>query len=200
MAQSDDPVPVEHGVPCSDAIDYLWKVIGRFDAYIGSTNTKAALLIAFNTFVPGSVALKWQDIQAAFGPAHREAFIAASVLLVIALGASVVSLVFTFRAISPFLKTPERPGDYHSDVFFGDVTKHERPELYYQRVREWTEERVQRDLSFQAHVLAQGLSGKFKCLKTAVAAVMFAELPMFGLMIVIYLYSVLSDVLHKAAG
>src|SRR5687768_6211987 len=104
-------------------LDALWKVVGRFDTYMGSTNTKAALLIAFNTFVPGSVALKWQDIERAFGTDHRSAFVLASVFLVVALAASVVSLVFTFWAISPFLKSPKRPEKYHSDLFFCDVAE-----------------------------------------------------------------------------
>lgn len=183
----------------TQAIDALWKVIGRYDTYIGSTNTKAAMLIAFNTFVPGSIALKWKDIQDAFGSGHKEAFILASIFLLIALVASVVSLVFTFWAISPFLKSPEPPGGYVSDVFFGSVGRHENPEAYLARVESWSDSAFRKDLAIQAHTLAQGLSAKFYRLKVAISAVMFAQLPMFGAMILTYLCVVLSDVIRKTA-
>src|SRR5204862_7544080 len=44
-----------------------WKLIGRYDFYFGSVNTKAALLVAFNTFVAGAIVLKWDDIRKTFG-------------------------------------------------------------------------------------------------------------------------------------
>ena len=42
--------------------DTWMKLIGRYDFYNGSVNTKAALLVAFNTFVAGGIVLKWKDI------------------------------------------------------------------------------------------------------------------------------------------
>ena len=47
-------------------IDFLWKVIGRIDSYMISTHNKAALLLAFNTFVIGGIILKWSDITDMF--------------------------------------------------------------------------------------------------------------------------------------
>ena len=106
----------------AQANDAWMKLIGRYDFYNGSVNTKAALLVAFNTFVGGGIVLKWKDIHDAFGT-EKVAFILASLFLLVALAASLVSLWFTFRSVNPFLGPPVIPNDYHSLLFFGDVRK-----------------------------------------------------------------------------
>lgn len=35
-------------------IDFLWKVIARYDTYISATNTKASFLVALNSLVVGA--------------------------------------------------------------------------------------------------------------------------------------------------
>ncbi len=71
--------------------DLLWKIIQRYDYYIGTTNAKAAIIATFNTFVFGAIVIKWQDLLPLFG-AHRHAAILAGCFLAVAAIASLVSL------------------------------------------------------------------------------------------------------------
>ena len=106
----------------AQANDAWMKLIGRYDFYNGSVNTKAALLVAFNTFVGGGIVLKWKDIHDAFGT-EKVAFILQAYSCWWRSPPVSVSLWFTFRSVNPFLRTPVIPNDYHSLLFFGDVRK-----------------------------------------------------------------------------
>lgn len=176
----------------------LWKVIARYDMYIGSTNTKAAFLIAFNTFVVGGVVLKWQDIRSAVGETSPPSFPLVAVLLLVAVGAALASLYLTFQAINPFLSSPKRPNEYHSNVFFGDVSEHGDPEKYAQAVGRWDDAALQKDLAFQAHTLAGSLSAKFVAIKNAIRAVVYVQLPALALTTIVVLWAVVAGLLHSA--
>jgi hypothetical protein len=179
-----------------ETADFLWKVIQRYDYYIGTTNAKAALIVAFDTFVFGGIVLKWQDLLPFFG-AHYKAAILASCLLFIAALASLVSLWTIFLVISPFLKSPRSPTKYHSAVFFGHVSEHKSADDYLGCVRDLDEETLSRDLCAQAHVLSQGLRDKFHSTKISVRAILFGQLPALVLMVLVKLYTLLSDILEK---
>jgi hypothetical protein len=153
--QPSPPSPLTTS-PVNDA---WFKVIARYDFYYGSVNTKAALLIAFDTFVVGGVALKWADLQPAFNT-RKELFIVECCLMLLLVAASLVSLAFTFWAINPFLSSPRMPNEYHSLIFFGDV-KEFSLEKYYEEVQKLSDADLRRDLAYQAHTLAGGLSKKF---------------------------------------
>jgi hypothetical protein len=177
-------------------VEALWKVVGRYDTYIGSTNTKAAFLIAFNTFVVGGIVLKWQDIRSAVGDTSPPAFPLAAVLLLAAMGAALASLYLTFQAINPFLTSPKRPNEYHSNLYFGDVSEHADPDKYLQAVGRWDEAGLQKDLAFQAHTLAGGLTAKFAAIRKAIWAVVYVQLPALALTGVVVLWVVTAGVLH----
>jgi len=167
-----------------DRRDFLWKVIGRYDFYIGSINAKAAFLIAFNVFVITGIVLKWSDILQLCGPKYPFADLVASILLAVAALASLASLFFTFHAVNPFLKSPKDPRVYHSAVFFGHVAEHDDPEKYLSHVMDLDEEKAVKDLAYQAHVLAMGTVGKFGWIKWAIVAILI-EIPVFALLVVI---------------
>ena len=172
------PPPQERAsLTAGESVDAVWKVIARFDTYVGGTNAKAGFLIAFNTFLIGAVALKCPEIVAAAG---GSAGAVAAVSLLVATGAALFSLWHTFRAISPFLVSPSRPNEYHSNLFFGDVCAHATPDKYLEAVSTWDESALRRDLAFQAHTLAAGLSSKFALLRVAIGAVTFVQIPALG--------------------
>jgi hypothetical protein len=190
---NQEQVPVK--LTPAQANDTLLKLIGRYDFYNGSVNAKAALLVAFNTFVAGGVVLKWKDIQDAFG-SQKIAFAFVGLSLFVALVASLVSLWFTFKSVNPFLGSPSIPKNYHSLIFFGDVKKF-AVEQYHEEVVKVTDDELRRDLAYQAHALADGLSGKFAALKWAVRSILFAQLPALGLLAVVYVIALLTDILPK---
>src|SRR5207245_2524372 len=113
---------------------------------------------------------------------------------------SLLSLAFTFWSINPFLKSPTRPGNYHSNIFFGDVAAHEKPEGYLAAAEKWDEAALEKDLAFQAHALATGLKDKFRFLKLAVRCILFAQLPALGGVVLILFGTLIAEAVGKVAG
>jgi CBS domain containing-hemolysin-like protein len=86
-----------------DRIDYLFKIINRFDFYINSTNTKASLIIAWNGVVIGAILLKYTEVVSIF-QSTAWAKLAAVVLLTLIGTCSLISTVFVFSLVFPFLR------------------------------------------------------------------------------------------------
>lgn len=170
--------------------DLLWKIISRFDHYINTTNTKATVIVAFDTFIVSAIILKWSDLLQTFGP-QSVAAVLVSLLLLIAAVSSLVSLASVFQVINPFLKSPKSPTKYHSKIFFGHIAEFETPEDYHQCVKNLNNEELLRDCCMQAHVLAQGLNDKFRKMKIAIGAILFVQLPALGLMILVKISAVI---------
>src|SRR4051812_28672263 len=75
---ADLPAPPASALPATPAtapppkpdakarIDFLWKVMARFDAYILSVNAKAALIGTFDMFILGTIVLKWAELRQPF--------------------------------------------------------------------------------------------------------------------------------------
>lgn len=193
-------VTEDAGLKADDtSADLLWKVIQRYDYYIGTTNAKAAIIATFNTFVFGAIVIKWQDLLPLFG-AHRNAAILAGCFLAVAAIASLVSLWAIFLVINPFVKSPKRPAQYHSVIFFSHVAEHEIPENYLTCVEQINEEALCKDLGLQAHSLALGVRDKFQKMKIAVGAIIFAQIPALAAMVIIKLWTLIADVLEKGVN
>jgi hypothetical protein len=182
----------------TQANDTWLKLIGRYDFYNGSVNTKAALLVAFDTFVAGGIVLKWKDIAEAFGN-QKVAFFFVALFLIVALAASLVSLWFTFKSVNPFLGSPNLPKNYHSLLFFGDVKKFAL-EDYHKEVVKVTDEELGRDLAYQAHALADGLCGKFAALRTAVWWILFVLIPALAALAATFLVAMLVEFVPRIAN
>lgn len=183
---SADGASPDSGLTVANRIETLWKVVGRFDAYITSVNTKAALVATFNTVLLTAVVLKWEDVIREYEP-HMAAVRIAGFLLAAAAIAAIASLWFTFRALGPFLKSPKAPGRYHSVLFFEHVSEHESSADYRTVMTEMSATELISDLSYQAHALAVGASSKFRDLRRALRSVPYVELPSLGLLIVLKL-------------
>ena len=161
---------MDHAEKCA----MLWKVIGRFDGYIKSANTKATLLSTFNLFVVGSTLSSWHALEDFFSPT-LPMWLAHSALLLAVAGA-LVSLVFAFLAVNPFLGSSTKPPEFYSNIFFEDVSKHSTPETYIERLDKVDTSALFRDLGTQAHALAEGTSKKFEHLCMAFGAVIVSLL------------------------
>jgi hypothetical protein len=179
----------------TQANDTWMKVLGRYDFYNGSVNTKAALLVAFDTFVAGGIVLKWKDIQDAFG-AQKIAVVFVAVFLLVALTASLASLCHTFRSVNPFLGSPTIPKNYHSLLFFSAVNEF-TAEGYHAEVAKITDEELLRDLAYQAHALAGGLCGKFAALKKAIWWILFVQIPALAALGLTFLIALLVEILPR---
>lgn len=180
-------------VPETKSIDFLWKVLGRYDFYIGSTNTKAALLIAYNTFVVSGIILKWRDISPCFASHPKLAITGAALLFLLAIF-SLASLVFTFRTINPYTKTCRQPGKYHSKIFFSDVAQYESADNYHDSIKMSSSEILFEDLAKQTYVVARGVDSKFAELKKAIGAILFFQLPTLVAVLLVHLITKLMDI------
>lgn len=172
--------------------DFLWKIINRFDFYMGSTNTKATVVVAFNTFVFSAIILKWRELLPFFGE-HRTAIFVANILMIIAAMASLASLTVTYFVINPYLKSPKIPTSYHSKLFFGHVSEFIKPEEYHECVKACNDEEWVKDLCFQAHALADGLANKFKLMKLAILIILWGQLLPLALILLIKLSTIIID-------
>lgn len=150
-----------------ERIEYLFKIISRYDSYINSTNAKASLLFAWNGLVIGTVLVKYAEILSAFGVGGWRS-LAALLLLLLAL-ASATSTLFVFQAVLPYLKPTDnlRAGGIVSEdsaLFFGAVANLTATE-FKDKISTMTPAQQIADLSDQAVILAKGLSKKMSALK-----------------------------------
>lgn len=177
-------------------IDFLWKTVGRYDFYIGTTNAKAAALLAYNTFVVGGIVLKFRDVLALFD-GHSKSAAVGAVLLIAASLASIVSLWSTFVVVLPYLWSPKKPNDYHSLIFFNHVAEYSSGEDYCKRVDGMGEAEAVKDLSYQTHALATGTRKKFNWLRLGIGSLLFAQVPAFAMLLLIKLWIVVADAVEK---
>ena len=166
--------------PGNDSMpDTLWNVIHRFDSLIESTNTKAALLIAFNTFAFGGILFKWSEILPSF-TGHPSPAIIGLICLTSAAIVSVLSLLFTIAAIRPFLESGGDSKKYRSNVFFKDIAGYEEAGGYYNAIKTVSIDSLDEDLAFQIYILSKGISKKYKFLKNATNTILYLQLPAFA--------------------
>jgi hypothetical protein len=158
-----------------EKVDYVFKLIGRYDTYINSTNTKASLVIAWNGVVIGTILLKYNDLLMNYEPT-KWAVVIASILLTLMGICSVVSIALIFNVIFPFLKSTSRipTGRVLTDestIFFGSVAQLSAAE-YQNQIRGLTSGTLLADLTDQAVILAQGLNAKMELIRKSILAIM----------------------------
>lgn len=167
--------------------DFLWKTLGRIDTYIGTTNAKAALVVAFDTFLLGGLLLKAGDILTPLKTvmwAHT-----AAVWLIALIGVmSVVSLWLTLSVVQPFLTSNKRPGQYHSRVFFGDIAEVKDASAFTSQVRDAGLEEMHDDLTQQVHVVAGIARTKFVRLQVVTRVAVFAQIPLLLVLLLLSLF------------
>ncbi len=168
-----------------DKIKFLWDVIKRYDAYIGTTNYKVSLLLAFCTSMLIGIIFKTKDIAGKFD---------CSILSHIVYILSAIILVASLKSIYHLLKTVFPQTSSHptekSLVFFGDVAKTENKGFdYHKSILILTEEQIVKDLSFQVYELSLITSYKFNEIKEAVNTIkLFLLLPSVIFIILISLF------------
>jgi Family of unknown function (DUF5706) len=161
------------------SLDEGLKVLQRFDAYVGTTHSRAPLVLTFNTFSVSAILIKWDELLAGFAGHEVYALIASGLLVIIAL-ASLVSLAFVFRVVTPYVaKRADREARRDratSLFFFEDVASFSVADL--QQAMEHREEaEIRADVAAQMHALALSLRSKFSDLRWATLAILAVQLP-----------------------
>jgi hypothetical protein len=136
-----------------EKLEQMKFIIGRYDAYIESTQTKSNLYLALNTAIIGGII----TLVAASKPEEIGVFNLV-VLGVIALMA-VASITITLISITPYLKSASDKST--SVVFFQDVTTNTFDE-YLKKIEDISDKKLLKDLTCQAYSLATALKGKYQ--------------------------------------
>jgi hypothetical protein len=161
MTQPAVPPPTPMNSPERRA--FLWKILDRYDLYIGSTISRAAAVTALNTLVVGYVILKAGEILGNFGGHTKLKWVAFGAVVIAGL-AAFVSTLLSFLAVAPYLGG--RGARKKSIVFFADVARKSAPG-YVKEISALSEDAATVDVAEQVHDVATGLSHKFARLKHA---------------------------------
>lgn len=160
----------------------LEKLLGRIDFYLNVINVKAAFLITFNTFILGSILLKYCDIINQFTYIKIKSLVSIMILL-ITIGI-ICSLFKLLKAVSPFLESGNKPSSYQSLLYFGSVAELSY-EDYNKQIENITKETVIYDLTQQTHLLSKSLTEKFRFLNQGIWWIIwFIMLPLVIVMLI----------------
>lgn len=156
----------QKGVRVNDEQKFLLdNLLKRIDFYINTINTKAAFIITFDTFVLGTILIKYQDILKQFANLKVQAFV--PYLFLVAFVGVVMSLWWAFKAVGAFLASGNQAGAYQSLVYFGSVK--EMPlATYTQAVNNLNGASLLDDYVRQTHLLSGALSSKFENLNKSI--------------------------------
>ena len=153
-------------------ITLIMDIIKRYDSYIVSTNTKASLIIAFNSLILGTVLLRFSDIISFSCSLFTK--VAVSFLLVLLSASSLCSLFFIFIVIYPYFgRKDDKKEQERSLIYFGSIAKMSGRE-YFENFNRITIEELVADLSGQAVILAAGLQTKMLRMRRSIEAITFS--------------------------
>lgn len=141
--------------------DHYKLILQRIDNYIGSVNTKGALIVAFNTFITGSIVARYSDIRPLIEVSANKCLI--EWLLILVLIISITSIFIVGLAVFPYLKSGNSTtSKYHSHIFFNSIAEFNTEEQFLESCKNYKEQESEEDLKRQIYTLSKGLKKKFK--------------------------------------
>lgn len=140
--------------------------MGRIDAYIRSTNTKAAVVATFNTFILGAVGTLLQGIAGSCENLETWSGISPWWLLISAVPAA-VSLVFSAWAVFPYLRDESGETEDLSLIFFQQIAERSS-DAYVEEISDASLKELEEDLSRQIHSVSLGADVKFSRLQVSI--------------------------------
>ena len=159
-----------------EKIEHLKFIIGRYDTYIESTQTKSNLYLALNTAILTGII----TLLTALRPEDRDI----NVILVLGITAllALVSITITLLAITPYLKSISNKSN--SLIFFQEVSNMTYD--YHDKVEKISEAKFLKDLSCQAFSLAGGLKSKYQNLMIA-GRIIIAEFMLLFICVILFI-------------
>jgi len=150
--------------------DFLKASIVRYDGYYNLAAVKASLLLTSNAiFLAPALGEKGQLLGVMAGSSGSRILIVASAL------ASLVSIAFAALVIASFL-TGRKWHHEQRSLAFSESVAATNIEDYAKGVAEMSEAQLLADLSRLAHLLASGLSSKFRYVNISLATLVVAIL------------------------
>lgn len=148
--------------------DHLKLIIQRFDAYIMASNTKAAFLLAFNTFICGGILTGYKTLSSV-NETHQNLL---NILLLSIFIVGIICLFFVIRAMYPYTNSGNSSTDkYHTLIFFKSVSEFKTAEAYGKALKAQTDDELWEDLAKQIHAVGCGLKNKYQFIGHATTTV-----------------------------
>lgn len=149
--------------------DHLKLIIQRFDAYVTASNTKAAFLLAFNTFICGGILTGYKTIISLGSKSYQ---IPINIILILIFVIGVLCLFFVLRAMYPYMNSGNSSTDkYHSLIFFKSVSEFSSSHDYLKKLKEQSDDDVLEDLAKQIHAVGSGLQKKYQFIEYATTTI-----------------------------
>jgi hypothetical protein len=145
---------------------HLWKIISRIDAYIRSTNTKAAVVATFNTFILGVLGTLLQGIVESCKSVEAWSGVSPWWLLLPAVPA-ILSLLFSAWAVFPYLQS-ENGGEGDLSLLFFKQIANRSSDTYVKEISDANLNELEKDLSHQIHSVSHGATMKFYRLRVSI--------------------------------
>lgn len=119
-------------------------ILERYDHYIESVQSKSNLYITLNTFMLTGAITLYAGFKDQLDGCLR-------VWLLVIIGISILSLIYTLLALIPQTKKTEQD----SVIFFGKVAEKNQPDEYYESIKNMDEENFKKDLAQQVQQVAE---------------------------------------------
>jgi hypothetical protein len=150
--------------------DHYKLVLQRIDTYINSINTKGSFIVAFTTFICGSLIAKYADLKQLILESEHVELI--NCLIIILFIISILTVFIVGLAIFPYLKSGNSTtSKYHSHIFFNSIAEFESEKDFMKSCEAYSKTDAINDLQRQVYTLSKGLKSKFK--KIGFAMILF---------------------------
>jgi len=168
-------------------VNFLWDNLARKDFLFDSTNQKAMVLIAFNTFAMGGIVLIYDVLSKKTGLVLSLGLFGILVVCI----ASLVSIVATTLVLAPFRHdTGLTANDELSLIFHKDIVSRSKD----QYVRDCKgAQHLLEDIVTQTYSLAGGLKKKYFLTAVACQAILYGHLFGFICIVIAQIIGVISD-------
>jgi hypothetical protein len=167
-------------------IDQTKFLIQRYDNYISGANTKGNFLLAFITFLTGSIVTNYCKLTELIKTELGLLLFNISLASIIIINLIILGLVI--KAVYPFLKSGNSSKEkYHSHVYFNSVAEFEDGKSFYESFSKQSDNDIMIDLANQAFQLANGLEKKYYFLRLSMKAV-FIEIFFIAFLVFVTLF------------
>lgn len=164
--------------------DFLWEMLKRYDSYTENTNTRATIIVAFDTFVFSGIVLNWRAILPAQTSNDVTLYFTLGLLSVTAI-AALISLWKAFRVIDLFIGSLDQSGDEQSRSFFAHTANTADIEKTIQSLQHSSEAELSKYLAQQVYSVSEALKMKFANVKAAISAIIWGQLIPLSILICI---------------
>ena len=161
-------------------LDFLFEVLRRYDAYIGTTNFKIGLMLSFLAAIVLGLLSQAVPVSTSNSDPAQSSNVVITLLTLATILIASLSAFFLMRAVSPNTKEASQK----SLIFFGDVANHPAGSRgYWSDVKESTLQTLASDAAYQTHVVAGITQKKMTYIKWAASLIAYGVLPMLAITI-----------------